>query len=158
MGRGRWWAGAAVAVAAAVVTGAVLGSSLRTTPSQDGPWRRDGARVGADVISVIRGPRHCDWQSSQWLRIVWPLDAAGGGSAGRRTYVRDPLGVLAGSGGRIEAFRADVDLPPDAGWSGYRTDHYELWLAHSDADRAVYLVRSDAVERWPRASDDLACG
>ncbi len=111
MGHGRWWAVVVVAVAVAVVTGGVLGSSLRTTPSQDGPWRRDGARVGADVISVIRGPRHCEGQSSRGGGCGWARGGAGGGGAGRRTYVRDPLGVLAGSGGRIEAFRANVELP-----------------------------------------------
>ena len=39
---------------------------------------------------------------------------------------------------------------------GAVADDLELWAAN-DRDEAIYVVRGDTVERWPRAREFIAC-
>ena len=49
----------------------------------------------------------------------------------------------------------DTRLPPHARDTGYRAGELELWIG-ADAERYVYVVRGDDVERWAR-TEPFAC-
>jgi hypothetical protein len=117
----------------------------------------DGAKGGRLVMVSYDGPRHCDWESVTFLQLAWPPGrvAPSEGAHGVRQYLRDPSGVLAefsapGGFGRAA-------LPADARDTGYRHGAYRLWVSRSDADRFVYVVGPGGVERWPRATQVIAC-
>jgi hypothetical protein len=117
----------------------------------------DGATGGRLVMVSYDGAAHCDWESVTFLQLAWPPGrVAPSDQAGNiRQYLRDPNGVLAelsapGGFGRTA-------LPADARDTGYRHGAYHLWVSRSDADRFVYVVGPDAVERWPRATQLIAC-
>lgn len=114
-----------------------------------------GDPVSSRVINVIRGPEHCDWQSSLWMHVGWPLGTRADSAADIRQYVRDPEDVLP-----VEtetAFDTDVEMPKGASPTGFQADGVELWFGEDDGDHAVYLVFADHVERWPRAAEVIAC-
>ncbi len=67
---------------------------------------------------------------------------------GRFGHVRSPWLVL---------LDLDAKLPADATYSGYHQGESELWVSESDADEAVYVVRTNKVERWPRTTEVIAC-
>ncbi len=117
----------------------------------------DGKEISqeANVINAITGPEHCDWQSAVMMHVGWPLGHDAADISESRQYLRDPEGVFA-RGGLMSTFDANVELPPSATYTGYRTDFMELWLAERD-DAAAYLVFADHVERWPRAEQPIAC-
>ena len=101
------------------------------------------------ILTDIRGPEHCGWQTGRMLHVPEP-----DGSLGRQ-YLRDPMGVFRNPG-LLETYDEDVELPADASPSGYRTDDgRELWFTESD--RAVYVVTPDGVERWPRSDPPTGC-
>jgi hypothetical protein len=54
-------------------------------------------------------------------------------------------------------FQPSTVLPSDAQFTGYRYGSDELWVSNDTVDEATYVVRGGVVERWPRASDLLAC-
>jgi len=102
-----------------------------------------------EILTDIRGPDHCGWQTGRMLHVPEP-----DGSLGRQ-YLRDPFGVFPG-GSLLDSYADGVELPADASPSGYRTDdRRELWF--TEADRAVYVVTPDGVERWPRADEPIGC-
>ena len=103
------------------------------------------------------GPRHCDWESVTFLQLAWPPGrvAPPEGAPGVRQYLRDPNEVLAelsapGGFGRAA-------LPAEARDTGYRHGGYHLWVSSSDANRFVYVAGPGGVERWPRATQLIAC-
>jgi hypothetical protein len=117
----------------------------------------DGANGGRLVMVSYDGPRHCDWESVTFLQLAWPPGRVAPSDQARnvRQYLRDPNGVLAelsapGGFGRVA-------LPADAHDTGYRHGAYHLWISRSDADRFVYVVGPGGVERWPRATQPIAC-
>lgn len=63
-------------------------------------------------------------------------------------YVRDPDGLLGGSGDSGD-YQSDVPLPDDARDTGLRHNGTELWAAPDGS--AVYLAGPEATERLPRA-------
>ena len=113
------------------------------------------------VLDTFEGADHCGWTSITFLHFGWSIGTGTDGSSnGARQYLRDPQNLL---GSRTEgAFRGDASLPGDATDTGYHRGDWQLWIAPSDQDRAVYLVNTDpaaqgVVERWPRASAFIAC-
>ena len=121
-------------------------------------WKdRTGEPVPEDVLTTFRGAEHCDWQSTVFLTLGWPPGTPAPNFALARMYVRDTgreferLGYLRGR------YDDDVELPRDARSTGYRLDGIELWLSPRDSASAIYVVRSDRVERWPRARSSIAC-
>ena len=120
-------------------------------------WRTlDGAAVDEDVLNVIQGPQHCDWQSSLWLHLGWPPGTAAGSMRNKRQYVRDPEGVLPPESTR-PSLDLDTRLPPEARPAGFRSDEAELWFGPDRGSRAVYLRFVGHVERWPRSREIVAC-
>ena len=107
------------------------------------------------VLHMYEGMEHCGWTSITVLSVGWPVGGTDGSGDTTRQYVRDPQGLL---GSMTDGtFRADASLPEDAADTGYHRGDWQLWVAPSDADRAVYVVNADpaaqgVVERWPRAS------
>lgn len=102
------------------------------------------------VLFDRAGSEHCDWESIRFLHVDRP-----DGSLGAQ-YVRDPQGVLRGEG-LIGSYAEDIELPPDAEFSGYRsTDGMELWF--NPEGRAAFVVTPAGVERWPRLRTGIGCG
>lgn len=145
------------AAVAAVVMLAGCGAGASPVEPGDG-WVGPGSeRASEDVISVRRGPEHCDWGSALLLHVGWPLDDPNQ-PEDFRMYVRDPRGVFEGFDERQADFDADADLPEGAEPTGWRTEGAELWLAAASADEAVYVLGDDGgVEQWPRIDPPLGC-
>lgn len=113
-----------------------------------------GERVPDLVTSTYRGDEHCEWQSAVFLHLGWPLGTAEKVSSGRQ-YVRDPEGLFPED--ITVSLDLDATLPPDARYTGYHQGEVQLWVNDSEAAEAVYLVRGEHVERWPRTTDIIAC-
>ncbi len=109
----------------------------------------------SNVINAITGPDHCDWESGVIMHVGWPLGHNASDISESRQYVRDPKKVFP-PGSTMTSFDDDVELPKGAENTGYRTEFMELWLDPND-NSAAYLVFSGHVERWPRASEVIAC-
>ena len=117
-------------------------------------WVDSQGRIAPEgVVTSYPGPEHCDWESSVFLIVRWPLGSEG--SPGRRMYVRDPEGLFTDY--LSSEFLDDAELPAEARFSGYRRDEAELWLDPSEIDNHVFIVRGDDVERWPRSTEFIAC-
>ena len=122
----------------------------------NGDWTNSrGEEVADSVLATYRGAEHCDWQSAVFLSVGWPLGRSHTTDAGERLYVRDPDGLFPEL--LLAAFDEDSKLPRDARFTGYRRGDAELWLSPSQADRAIFVVQGDDVERWPRARKVFAC-
>jgi len=101
----------------------------------------EGNRVPTTIIHEIKGPGHCDWESTIWLSVDGEV------------FLRDPNDVLTGA--TIDSFDPDVVLPPEAESTGYHEGGRTIW--RDDDPDAIYVVLSDRVERWPRTIDALGC-
>jgi hypothetical protein len=75
-----------------------------------------------------------------------------------REYVRDPAGEFFGNGWLTEPYDGAARLPADAADTGWTNGNIDLWLSPGEQERAIYLVRGDVVERWPRAIQDWGRG
>ena len=111
------------------------------------------------VMHSYQGAEHCGWTSATLLSLGWPVGTETANGDRARQYVRDPQGIFSSS--IAGSFDGDATLPDDAADTGYHRGDWQLWVAPSDADRAVYLVNADpashVVERWARAVDVIAC-
>jgi len=136
----------------------------------EGPWTdeqgnplADGTDRGNDyalTIHTLEGADHCGWTSVTFLHIAWPLGTTTTDSGETRQYVRDPHEVLAGL--MSAPLESETRLPDDAAATGYHRGDWELWVAPSDADEAVYVVNGDpdaggTWERWPRSTEPIGC-
>lgn len=98
-----------------------------------GVWRNFEANR---IVVDFEGWAHCNMESARFLRF---------GTADS-IFIRDPEGRFEGElQGR---YRDDTVLPDDATDTGYRRGDDQLWLA--DGGRALYVVKPDGTERWPR--------
>jgi hypothetical protein len=108
------------------------------------------------IVSTYRIPEHCPWGSAVFLRLGWPPGtAAEYPSSAARQYVRDPEGLFESE--HLAPLDLDVQLPPDARYTGYHLDKIELWISRADANEAVNIVRPERVERWPRLARPTYC-
>lgn len=108
------------------------------------------------IVSTHRISEHCLWGSAVFLRLGWPPGtAAEYPSSSARQYVRDPEGLFESE--HLAPHALDVKLPPDARYTGYHLDKIELWISRADANGAVYIVRPERVERWPRLARHIFC-
>ena len=119
------------------------------------PWTLRGGPARSGSITLAPGPGHCGWQDSLFLTIGWPLGEVPVDAADARLYLRDPQGLHAAVS--MAVYAGDVALPDDAFDTGYRYGSDALWVAPTTADREVFIVRGDVVERWPRAVELLGC-
>ena len=69
------------------------------------------------------------------------------------TYVRDPEDAF--DGALSEPYDGNAVLPDDAVDTGYVRGDDALWRAKGGG--AMYIVRPDVVEMWPKLDDDWAC-
>jgi immunoglobulin-like protein involved in spore germination len=127
----------------------------------DGTVTPNGEPGGPLVLHAFEGPEHCGWTSITFMHLGWPVGTATDGfTDGTRQYLRDPQGLLGSM--TNGAFRRDASLPEDAVDTGYHRGDWQLWVAPSDADRALYVVNADpaahgVIERWPRATGFIGC-
>ena len=126
----------------------------RTDPYPAGAWEMDGVVWSERVINLIVGPSHCDWQSSNFAHIGWPLGHEARDSSEARQFIRDPLGLFGDA--LVVPYEASAELPADAVFTGLRNGELELWLSRND-EEAIYIVTGNGAERWPRASPMLGC-
>lgn len=119
-------------------------------------WKdRRGRELPEKVVATYRGPEHCEWQSAVFLHLGWPLGREATEPDASRTYIRDAEGLFEEQ--LRVAFDEDVDLPPDAEYTGYHRDDVQLWISPEEAENAVYIVRGGRAERWPRPVEEFAC-
>ena len=132
-------------------------SSYGFEPYPGSRWTDPQGQVvtSPEILNVIQGPEHCEWDSAAMLHVGWPLGHESKDMSEARQYVRDPEGVLPEEPLRT-SYDGDVALPDDAKSTGYRTPFMELWLGR-DAKQAAYLVFSDHTELWPRTDPPIAC-
>ncbi|HEV3407691.1 MAG TPA: hypothetical protein VG079_03290 [Gaiellaceae bacterium] len=124
----------------ALVVALAAGCADATRSEWDEAWRDgSGEEVPERVLSTSLGPEHCGWQSAVFLFLR---------RGAPRTYVRDPEGLFEGQ--TPVPFDDDAELPADASYSGFHLGRTQLWISRKQAPRAVYVVRSRRVERWPR--------
>lgn len=140
-------------------------------PYPGSQWHgRDGEPIPLEdqLINVISGPEHCEWESAAMLHVTWPPGArAGGEFTEDLQYIRDPDNVI-GNRRMFERFEGETSLPDGSRYTGYRTDFMELWVPTYEEDSPVvttagppsniYLVFEDHIESWPLARDRIACG
>ena len=86
----------------------------------------------------------------------WPLGVAAPNIESARWYVRNPTAFIRDHYLSSE-FTVGVTPPADARFSDYRNESFDLWLAPSDQDAAVYMKASQQFERWPRLTQPLLC-
>jgi hypothetical protein len=75
-----------------------------------------------------------------------------------REYVRDPADAFLANGWLTDPYDGEAQLPVDAVDTGWTNGNIDLWLSPSEEERAIYMVRGDVVERWPRAIQDWGRG
>jgi hypothetical protein len=114
------------------------------------------------VMEVTQGPTHCGWGRLVFLLISLPLgtEVPGGFMSDPRTkmFVRlSTTGDLPASY-FASTFDGSATLPANARDTGYHRNGWHLWVVDRAIDRAVWLVHDDTVERWPAATESIACG
>jgi hypothetical protein len=116
----------------------------------------DGAPVSRDALVVVRGPEHCNWESSLMLFTGDPIGSAIVRGRSERQYVRDPEGVYPDELLLIP-YDGDVDRPSHIFPTGYSWEGGELWVDRVGPDIAAYMVYDDHIERWPRTAELIRC-
>ncbi|MDP8956088.1 MAG: hypothetical protein M3N24_03900 [Actinomycetota bacterium] len=162
-------------LALALAAGAGILLAMRDINSSlVGPWKDPTGRILPDrsatrlVLKVVAGPDACGLGGMTFLTMAWPPGTVVRAPTfhdfrrGRaREYIRDPDGAIQKLGPWTLAatFDPEANLPPDASPTGFHKGPWQLWISPSDADRAIYLVTDDKVERWPRAhvKRQIAC-
>ncbi len=120
-----------------------------------------GNEAPEDVIATYGNPggSHCTgWESTVFLNLGWPLGSPinRDDDSNLRQYVRDPKDVFEQTYFRVP-LDIDARLPADAHDTGYRLGDIELWVSDRDAEDAIYFVRGEQVERWPRSRPPIGC-
>ena len=125
-------------------------------------WRTDeGSPVPSNVIRTRIGPEHCDWETVLFLDMGSPIGAEFGRALETVEFVRSSDGAVSPHL-LLDEFEANTSLPPDAEFAGYvmidsEVGSHELWISEAELERAVYMVRESAVEKWPRAVRQILC-
>ena len=107
-----------------------------------------GNRIPVAKIESYPGPEHCNWQNITFLT----LDT----KSGERQYLRDTTGELRDF--LATTFDANSAVPKQATDTGFERDGRRLWLYPNGT--AAYLVdktNPEDVERWPAATEPVAC-
>jgi Immunoglobulin-like domain of bacterial spore germination len=144
------------------------GSGDPVADAIEGVWRDANGNPVPDglpateplVLHAFEGAEHCGWTSVTFMTMGWPPGTETTDSGPYREYYRDPAGLVSPS--RDGSFAPNAALPADAASTGFHRHGWELWVAPSDSDEAVYVVNGDpatgaVVERWPRAVDPIFC-
>lgn len=119
------------------------------------PWLDGrGNTVSEHVVSTYWGADHCGWDFALFLHIGWPLGTNWTIGEGFQ-YVRDPKGLDGIDS--VAPLDLDATLPAAATYTGYHQHKKQLWVSDGEVEKAVYIVRGDKVERWPRTTEIIAC-
>ncbi|MDP3711021.1 MAG: hypothetical protein Q8R60_00880 [Mycobacteriales bacterium] len=59
-----------------------------------GAWTLKGDPVSRDQVESNAGPENCNWQKAHFLGLSWPQGRTYDDPRRKRTYVKDPNGVL----------------------------------------------------------------
>jgi hypothetical protein len=112
-------------------------------------------------MDVWQGPTHCGWGRLVFLVISWPLGTKVPGA-----FMSDPktrMFVRLSTTGDLPAshfastFDGSAALPANARDTGYHRNGWHLWVVDRAIEWAVWLVHDDRVERWPAATESIAC-
>jgi hypothetical protein len=131
--------------------GTRLGDTLPKRAWCDSHGAGQQIRIPDQLTFFTRYP--CDRGSISALALADPL-GVGIDRLDGREYLRDPNGEAAANGWLTGPYDGASALPPDAVDTGWTNGNVDLWESPSNLDDAVYLVRGDTVERWPRAKKD----
>ena len=142
----------------AVVLALLIGVGCSSDSELVGAWEDaqgrklpDGVPGGEPlVLHVLAGTEHCGWQSAVFLHVAWPIGKRTQTAAHIRQCIRDPNGVVDPE--LATEFEPDTLLPEDARSTGFHRGEWELWMSRSQAERYVYLVNDNTVERWPSST------
>lgn len=157
----RRWLVAAIGVALLVAV-VVLDLVRKPTPHPfEDDWHYSDGRVVPNndpfVLSVYRGHEHCDWEEAVFAEMSWPPGtevnppiSVGGPDV--RQFVRDPEAAV--DEALADNFDPSATLPEDAEPTGFERGAWRIFVSESTADRFIYLVSDEGVERWP--SSELA--
>jgi hypothetical protein len=117
-------------------------------------WHGPGDAIGASTpVSTVAGT-NCGFPVPTWLQLTDPLGSQPApDDSNWRYYAADPDGAWADR--ESTTFSRTDPLPDTAGFTGYRSMLYELWVDPATVGREVWVVRVDpnggrTVERWPR--------
>ena len=125
----------------------------RSTSARSAPWCDEGGlgrSISSDqLVLLTRYP--CDTGTAAVLNLGRPLGTSLD-PLDRWEYVRDPAGEFLAQDWLTAPYDGHATLPTDATDTGWTNGNVDLWISPSDLDHAVYLVRGDVVERWPRAA------
>lgn len=110
-----------------------------------------GRLIASNQVGLLtRYP--CDQGRAAILRIGRPLGTTLNGLT-PWDYVRDPAGEFLAEHWLTDRYDATATMPKDAAYTGWTNGNIELWISPTEFDRAIYVVRGDAIERWPRATE-----
>jgi hypothetical protein len=120
----------------------------------DQPWCDENGRGESitrnQVVLLTRYP--CDGGKAAILHIGRPLGTRLDRLV-RWEYVRDPADEFFSQGWSTEPYDGAATLPDDATDTGWTNGNIDLWISPSENDGAVYVVRGESVERWPRTAE-----
>jgi hypothetical protein len=126
-----------------------------------GGWLQGSKPVDERVIQtfLVAGSDHCpSLNNATYLVMGWPLGQRSTNSSDERWYVRNPSpAVKYDLNALLAEYSPDVSPPADARYTNYHNSTFELWLAASDQDVAVYIATAGHIERWPRSKFALGC-
>jgi len=114
----------------------------------------NGKRIDTRFILLIDAPEQCGLPGVQSVTMGNPFGQEMHTELDSMQFVRDPGHFVEHR--TFARFDPSTDLPPEAHFTGLAYDDLELWAAN-DMDEAIYVVRGDTVERWPRAREFIAC-
>jgi hypothetical protein len=117
-------------------------------PWCDGDGRGRLVAIPIQLTMLTKYP--CERGRASVLTIGRPIGAAIDPLL-RWEYVRDPLGEFLRNQWIREPYDGEASLPPSAAYTGWTNGNTELWIDPAELDSAIYVVRGDDVERWPRA-------
>lgn len=141
-----------------------LAEALNFPATRSPFWSGPAGKVEPTVLSMRRGPEHCNDEDVVFLSgtaIAAPKGAPGYDDVTSRRegqYLRALPGTIEDKA-VTDGLDLHATLPVDARFSGYRAAGVELWLG-SDRSRFAYLVDAadpSHVERWVRPVRFRSC-
>ncbi len=151
-----------------ILAGLIVLAFATRGPGLEGEWHDRHGRPLPDssesgeglVLDVYSGDAHCDWQNVIFMEIAWPPGSVITGGRNRpnlRQYIRNPGPGRAPQEGLPATYVEDAALPQDAFDTGFHRGGWRLWVSPSQADRYIYVVDGDRVERWTRSERRIGC-
>ncbi|MBA4181716.1 MAG: hypothetical protein C0506_14095 [Anaerolinea sp.] len=112
-------------------------------------------------VSESFGAAHCGWEDVRYLVVEADVFSQAGivihgvGSGPTQLYAKAPPGVLR-STSTSGPFVSSAALPADSIDTGFRSGDRQLWVSPTEGIEAVFVLKDEKVEKWPRFLD--GCG